>query len=60
MPASLAKNYKPFAENFIASFAPEILNTYLEQTRLYIAQEVWLSKRTLYYLGQFFGEWYAS
>ncbi|PVF92855.1 ARM repeat-containing protein [Serendipita vermifera] len=56
MPQSLAKNYKAFAEHFIASFAPEILSTYLEQTRLYVAREVWLSKRTLYYLGQFFGE----
>jgi len=59
MPASLAKKYKPFAENFVISFAPQILTVYLEQARLYVAQEVWLSKRALYFLGQFFSEWYV-
>lgn len=59
MPASLAKKYKPFAENFVVSFAPQILTVYLEQARLYVAQEVWLSKRALYFLGQFFSEWYG-
>jgi importin-7 len=59
MPSSLAKKYKPFAENFVQSFAPQILTVYLEQAQLYVAQEVWLSKRALYFLGQFFSEWYA-
>jgi hypothetical protein len=57
MPASLAKKYKPFGDNFVVSFAPQILTIYLEQARRYVAQETWLSKRALYYLGQFFSEW---
>lgn len=57
MPASLAKKYKSFADHFVVSFAPQILTIYLEQARRYVAQETWLSKRALYYLGQFFSEW---
>lgn len=56
MPASLAKKYKTFADNFVTSFAPQILTVYLEQARLYVAREVWLSKRSLYFIGQFFCE----
>ncbi|KAG8804908.1 hypothetical protein FRC17_005833 [Serendipita sp. 399] len=56
MPPSLAKKYKPFAENFVTTFAPQILNVYLEQTQLYVTQKVWLSKRALYFIGQFFCE----
>lgn len=59
MPAPLAKKYKPFAENFAASFAPQILSIYLEQTRLFVAGEAWLSKRAMYFIGQFFNEWYS-
>lgn len=59
MPPTLQKTYKQFAENFVATFAPQILTVYLEQARLYIAREAWLSKRALYFIGQFFSEWYG-
>lgn len=57
MPPTLQKKYKTFAENFIISFAPKILEVYLEQIKLYVAQEAWLSKRALYFIGQFLSEW---
>lgn len=59
MPPSLSKKYKTFADNFVVSFAPQILTVYLEQARLYVSQQTRLSKRALYYLGQFFTEWYV-
>jgi hypothetical protein len=57
MPAALAKKFKPFADNFLASFAPQIISVYLEQVRLYVAGEVWLSTRARYFIGQLFTEW---
>ncbi len=57
MPPTLQRKYQTFAENFVSTFAPQILTVYLQQTRLYVAQEAWLSKRALYFIGQFFTEW---
>ncbi|KAG8837524.1 hypothetical protein FRB91_008072, partial [Serendipita sp. 411] len=56
MPPSLAKRYKPFAEQFATTFAPEILKVYLQQADLYVTQKAWLSKRAMYFIGQFFCE----
>lgn len=57
MPTALAKKYKTFADNFVVSFAPQILSVYLEQANLYVTGQAWLSKRAMYFIGQFFSEW---
>ncbi|QRV92799.1 importin beta N-terminal domain [Ceratobasidium sp. AG-Ba] len=51
---SLKKEYNKFAQHFITSFAPEILNTYLRQVELNVSNGVWLSKRVTYLIIQFF------
>ncbi|KAG9122758.1 hypothetical protein FRC07_000720 [Ceratobasidium sp. 392] len=50
----LKKEYNKFAQHFITSFAPEILNTYLRQVELNVSGGVWLSKRVTYWIIQFF------
>ncbi|CUA73326.1 Importin-7 [Rhizoctonia solani] len=51
---SLQKHYSKFAQHFVTSFAPEILNTYLQQVESNVAGGVWLSKRVTYLIIQFF------
>ncbi|CAE6534492.1 unnamed protein product [Rhizoctonia solani] len=50
----LQKHYSKFAQQFAASFAPEILNTYLQQVELNVSGGSWLSKRVTYLIIQFF------
>lgn len=54
---SVMHQYLPFAEHFVATFAPEIIKTYLEQLSLYAAGQVWLSEKCLYLVFQFLTEW---
>ncbi|KAG8724819.1 hypothetical protein FRC09_013780 [Ceratobasidium sp. 395] len=54
LPEGLKKEYNKFAQHFITSFAPEILNTYLHQVELNVSGGVWLSKRVTYWIIQFF------
>ncbi|KAG9098720.1 hypothetical protein FRC06_006040 [Ceratobasidium sp. 370] len=51
---SLKKEYSKFAQHFMTSFAPEILNTYLRQVEFNVSGGVWLSKRVTYFIIQFF------
>lgn len=58
-PSQLApslKSYKPFAENFIAQFAPEILRAYLHVVERVLGEGVWVSKPVTRSLLLFFAE----
>ncbi|KAF9929113.1 hypothetical protein FBU30_001842 [Linnemannia zychae] len=48
--------FKPFANNFIVNFAPNILTAYLKQVELWVAKQAWLSPRILCLMGNFFEE----
>ncbi|KAH7322034.1 ARM repeat-containing protein [Rhizoctonia solani] len=50
----LQKHYSKFAQHFVTSFAPEILNTYLQQVESNVSGGAWLSKRVTYLIIQFF------
>jgi importin-7 len=51
------KEYMPFAEHFVTTFAPEIIKTYLHQLELYTSGQVWLSRKCQYLIFQFLTEW---
>ncbi|KAF2115985.1 armadillo-type protein [Lophiotrema nucula] len=59
-PATLGKNndidYTDVAKYFIASFAPKILEVYLQQVDKWVQKSVWLSKASLYYTLNFLDE----
>lgn len=55
MPSNLER-YKPFAEQFVASFAPEILKAYLRQTEQNIAGQQWLSRKAVHFIFMFYTE----
>ncbi|UZJ56806.1 hypothetical protein CBS101457_006126 [Exobasidium rhododendri] len=55
LPSNL-KKYKPFAERFIASFAPEILKVYLTQTQARVQGQQWLSDRVIHLILSFYSE----
>ncbi|KAA1100440.1 hypothetical protein PGTUg99_028822 [Puccinia graminis f. sp. tritici] len=49
-PSQLPTNmlqYKPFADNFISSFAGPILRLYLEQVELFIQEHDWMSRKVI-------------
>lgn len=50
------KKYKPFAENFVATFAPEILKVYLRIAEANSQGAMWISKKAFYFLCIFFTE----
>ncbi|KAF8576887.1 ARM repeat-containing protein [Ramaria rubella] len=50
------KEYLPFAEHFVTTFAPEIIKTYLHQLDLYTSGQVWLSRKCQYLIFQFLTE----
>jgi hypothetical protein len=57
-PATLpTKSYVAFAKNFVANFAPNILQTYLQQLDGWIKKEFWMSARCLALTCEFFDEW---
>ena len=49
-------DYKPFAESFITSFAPEILRAYLREAEKSVAG-TWISVKCLNYIFSFFTDW---
>jgi hypothetical protein len=51
------KQYKPFAERFISSFAPEILKVYLMQTEARVKGQLWLSDRVIHLILTFYSDW---
>lgn len=55
----MQEDYSVFAQHFVANFAPEILNTYLNQVQLFVAGQAWLSKKCQYLVFTFFTEWYV-
>lgn len=55
LPTNLQK-YLPFAERFVAMFAPEILSTYLQLTEASIRGDIWLSKKQVHFLLRFYEE----
>ncbi|GJJ15816.1 hypothetical protein Clacol_010094 [Clathrus columnatus] len=55
LPSAL-KEYMPFAEHFITTFAPEMISTYLRQLDLYTSGQVWMSKKCQYLIFQFLTE----
>ncbi len=57
MPSTLQADYIEFAKNFVTSFAPEILKTYLHQVELFVSNQEWLSSKCQYQICQFFTEW---
>ncbi|KAF8624410.1 hypothetical protein AX15_005891 [Amanita polypyramis BW_CC] len=54
LPSTVKKNYINFAQYFVTTFAPEILNTYLRQVELYVSNQVWLSKKCQYQIFSYF------
>lgn len=50
------KAYKPFAEHFVATFAPEILKVYLRIAEANSQSNLWISKKAFYFLCMFFTE----
>ncbi|CCO31401.1 putative importin c550,11 [Rhizoctonia solani AG-1 IB] len=50
---SLQKQYSKFAQHFVTTLAPDILNTYLHQVELNVSGGAWLSKRVTYLAIQF-------
>ncbi|KAF9046357.1 armadillo-type protein [Panaeolus papilionaceus] len=56
LPTALKEAYLDFAQHFVSSFAPEILNTYLRRVELYISGQEWLSNKCQYLIFQFFTE----
>lgn len=56
---SVLQQYVPFAEQFVTTFAPEIIKTYLQQLELYASGQVWISPKCQYLIFQFLTEWYA-
>ncbi|CEP12645.1 hypothetical protein [Parasitella parasitica] len=55
LPTSLTK-YTTFAKSFVANFAPNILQTYLQQIDGWIKNEQWLSNRCLALSAAFFDD----
>ncbi|KAH7924546.1 ARM repeat-containing protein [Leucogyrophana mollusca] len=56
LPSPMQKEYGPFAEHFVNTFAPEIFKIYLHQVELFISGQAWLSKKCQYQVFQFFTE----
>lgn len=56
LPKNLVKQYGPFAERFVAQFAPEILKTYLAAVEKMVRGE-WFPKKGKYHILCFFEEW---
>ncbi|PWZ00666.1 ARM repeat-containing protein [Testicularia cyperi] len=50
------KGYKPFAEHFVQTFAPEILKVYLRIVELNTQNKMWISKKSFHLLCMFFTE----
>lgn len=57
LPSALKSTYIAFATHFCNAFAPEILNTYLEQVELYVSGQEWMSRKSQYLVFSFFTEW---
>ncbi|PVI06156.1 ARM repeat-containing protein [Periconia macrospinosa] len=59
-PSALGKNsevdYSEVAKNFIANFAPKILEIYLQQVEKWVGKQIWLSKACLYFTLNFLDE----
>lgn len=55
LPSNL-KQYKPFAEKFVASFAPEILKVYLTQVEGKVHGKSWISDRCTHFILTFLSE----
>ncbi|CAO1614377.1 unnamed protein product [Parajaminaea phylloscopi] len=55
LPSNLQR-YTPFAERFVAMFAPEILTTYLQLTEASIRGDTWLSKKQAHFLFRYYEE----
>ncbi|KAF7728772.1 hypothetical protein EC973_005610 [Apophysomyces ossiformis] len=55
LPASSSK-YTGFAKNFVANFAPNILQTYLKQVEGWIKKEIWISSKCLALTAAFFDD----
>lgn len=58
LPSNMKALYTPFAERFIAQFAPEILKTYLGVVERIVGGE-WQSNKTKHLLLCFFEDWYV-
>lgn len=49
-----ASKYMPFAKNFVANSAPNILQAYLRQVEGWIKNEIWISHKNLALTAAFF------
>jgi hypothetical protein len=49
-----ASKYMPFAKNFAATFAPNVLQTYLRQVEGWIKNELWIPQKCLALTSAFF------
>ncbi|KAI8335415.1 armadillo-type protein [Chlamydoabsidia padenii] len=49
-----ATKYAPFAKNFVANFAPNVLQAYLRQVEGWIKNEIWISHKCLGLTAAFF------
>ncbi|EMD40235.1 hypothetical protein CERSUDRAFT_112428 [Gelatoporia subvermispora B] len=56
LPSSMQKEYGPFAQHFVTTFAPEIFKIYMQQVQLFVSGQAWLSKKCQYQILTFFTE----
>lgn len=56
LPSNMKERYLPFAERFIAQFAPEIIKAYLGLVQRIVEGE-WQSSKTKHYILSFFEDW---
>lgn len=57
LPPTLQKEYGPFSQHFVTSFAPEIFKVYLQQVDIFVSGRAWLSKKCQYQIFNFLTEW---
>ncbi|KAK0487807.1 armadillo-type protein [Armillaria novae-zelandiae] len=53
---STMQSYSGFAQHFVTTFAPEILNVYFRQVDLFVSGQAWLSQKCQYQIFTFFSE----
>jgi hypothetical protein len=62
-PSQLPSNrtqFKDFAQNFEAHFAPEILKAYLRCVEGHVNGHIWMSKRCTRFVLEFLEDWLAE
>lgn len=58
LPTNMKAAYLPFAQNFVAQLAPEIMRSYLGIVERVVSGE-WAASKTKHHMLSFFEEWYV-